>query len=314
LDVERLLQLKSSSNGWFAGLKTFSETPDSEKDGKHAANVGIEDVVTTEDDMLDFVDENEVDEEMIDVVPEEVWANELIEEDDVAVEVLIDVVLETDLLVELVKEDDLVEEELIDFVLEEERADQLVDEEHLLVESLMEVELKDERVDELFSEDDFVDVDVELWIDKLVDSFVDVELEGVWIDELVDDLIDVELTIVWTDKCVTEDNLQVEVAEVVLRQEHAELIREVISPVHGDERAAGVEGTGQTVKLLQNWLASELLLMNARKHRSWVHPVLPAATDEITVKKIVIKRLIVDERVIFGVNVGDTRISILDER
>jgi len=29
-----------------------------------------------------------------------------------------------------------------------------------------------------------------------VDSFVDVELEGVWIDELVDDLIDVELTIV----------------------------------------------------------------------------------------------------------------------
>jgi hypothetical protein len=46
--------------------------------------------------------------------------------------------------------------------------------------------------------------------------------------------------------------LQVEVAEVVLRQEHAELIREVISRVHGDERAAGVEGTGPTVKLLQN--------------------------------------------------------------
>jgi hypothetical protein len=137
-------------------LKTFSETPDSVKDGKHAANVGIEDVVTAEDDVLDFVDENEVDEEIIDVVLDEVWGDELIEEDDVLVEDLIDVVLETDLLVELVKEDDLV------------------------VESLMDVELKDERVDELFS----------------VDGFVDVELEGVWIDELVDDLIDVELTIV----------------------------------------------------------------------------------------------------------------------
>jgi hypothetical protein len=38
--------------------------------------------------------------------------------------------------------------------------------------------------------------------------------------------------------------------------------------------------------------------MNARKHWSWVHPVLPAATDEITAKKIVSQRLIVDERVI----------------
>jgi hypothetical protein len=145
-------------------LKTFSETPDSVKVGKHAANVGIEDVVTAEDDVL--------------------------------VEVLIDVVLETDLLVELIKEDDLVEGELIDFVFEEERTDELVDEEYLLVESLMDVELKDERVDELFSEDDFVDVEVELWIEKLVDGFVDVELEGIWMGELMDDLIDVELTIV----------------------------------------------------------------------------------------------------------------------
>jgi hypothetical protein len=66
----------------------------------------------------------------------------------------------------------------------------------------MQVELKDERADELFSEDDFVDIEVELWIDKLVDGFVDVELEGVWIDGLLGYLIDVELTIVWTDECV----------------------------------------------------------------------------------------------------------------
>jgi hypothetical protein len=46
--------------------------------------------------------------------------------------------------------------------------------------------------------------------------------------------------------------LPVEVAEVVLRQEHAELMREVISPVHRDARAAGVESTGPTVKLPQN--------------------------------------------------------------